>query len=191
MKNKNLLKLSLAGMFCAVAVVGSLFSFMVLGSKCAPVQHLINVLCGVVLGPVYGLGTAFVASLIRNLYGLGTLFAFPGSMFGALLCGLAFRKTKNIPLTLAGEVFGTAVIGGLCAYPIAVLFMGADASEIAFYAYIVPFLISTAVGAAIAGVIVVSLRRTGALRVMQDALDGRRRGAAVRGKEQGHVRENA
>ena len=47
-------KLALAGVLCAVAVVGSLLSFPVLGSKCAPVQHMVNILCAVVLGPWYG-----------------------------------------------------------------------------------------------------------------------------------------
>ena len=39
MKHYSAKKLALAGMFCAVAVVGSVFSFPVFGSKCAPVQH--------------------------------------------------------------------------------------------------------------------------------------------------------
>lgn len=115
MKKSNILKLTLAGMLCAVAVVGSLFSFPVFGSKCAPIQHVINILCAVLLGPLYGVGVAFAASLIRNLTGLGTLLAFPGSMIGALLCGIAYKATKNIPLTLVSEVFGTGVLGGLCA----------------------------------------------------------------------------
>ena len=139
MKKTNYLKLAIAGVFCAVAVVGSMLSFPVLGSKCSPVQHMVNILCAVLLGPWYGVGAAFAASLIRNLTGLGSLLAFPGSMIGALLCGLVYAKTKNILATLAGEVFGTAVLGGLCAYPIAILFMGKKAGEIAFYAYIVPF----------------------------------------------------
>ena len=42
--------------------------------------------------------------------------------------------------------------------------------HIAFYAYIVPFLISTAVGAVIAGAVVFSLQRSGALRSMQNSL---------------------
>ena len=170
MKKANVLKLTLAGMFCAVAVVGSLFSFPMFGSKCAPVQHMINILCAVLLGPAYGVGTAFVASLIRNLTGLGSLLAFPGSMFGALLCGLLYKKTRNIPATLVGEVFGTAVLGGLCAYPIAILFMGQKASELAFYVYIVPFLISTAAGAVISAIIIYSMKKAGLLRSMQESL---------------------
>ena len=120
MKKVNTKKLATASILCAVAVVGSLFSFPVFGSKCAPVQHMVNIICAVLLGPAYGVGAAFVASLIRNLLGLGSLMAFPGSMFGALLCGLVYKKTGNIAATLIGEVFGTAVLGGLCAYPVAI-----------------------------------------------------------------------
>lgn len=47
MKHYSAKKLALAGMFCAVAVVGSVFSFPVFGSKCAPVQHMVNILCAV------------------------------------------------------------------------------------------------------------------------------------------------
>ncbi|MGN0542226.1 MAG: energy coupling factor transporter S component ThiW [Acutalibacteraceae bacterium] len=170
-KKPNIKKLALASIFCAVAVAGSLFSFPVFGSKCAPVQHMVNILCAVFLGPGYGLVVAFIASLIRNMMALGSLMAFPGSMFGALLCGLVYWKTKNITATLIGEVFGTAVLGGLCAYPVAVFLMGQDASAIAFYAYIVPFLISTAAGALISAVLVFSLKKAGVLRTMQETLN--------------------
>ena len=113
MKSEQTKKLCVAGILCAVAVVGSMFSFPVLGSRCAPVQHTVNILCAVTLGPWYGVLVAFCASLIRNLLGLGSLMAFPGSMFGALLCGIAFWKTKNVPLTLVAEVLGTGILGGL------------------------------------------------------------------------------
>ena len=156
-------KMCVAGILCAVAVVGSLFSFPVFGSKCAPVQHMVNILCAIMLGPFYGVGVAFGASLIRNLMGLGSLMAFPGSMFGALLCGLTFWKSRNIPLTLLAEVFGTAILGGICAYPIALLFLGMQAGEIAFYAYMIPFLISTAGGAILSGILLGALRKTGVI----------------------------
>lgn len=156
-------KLALAGVLCAVAVVGSTLSFMVFGSKCAPVQHVVNVLGGVLLGPWYNLAIAFLASLIRNLLGLGSLLAFPGSMCGALLCGLVYHYTRGIMPTLLAEVFGTGIIGGLLAYPIATLFMGVTAGSVAFYAYIMPFLISTAAGAAISGALLYALKRNGVL----------------------------
>lgn len=170
MKNLSVKKLALAGMFCALAVVGSVFSFPIFGSKCAPVQHMVNILCAVLLGPYYGVGVAFVASLLRNLLGLGSLMAFPGSMFGALLCGLTYHKAKQLLPTLVAEVFGTSILGGLCAYPVAILLMGKSAGNIAFYAYIIPFLVSTAGGAVIAGVLLFSLQRSGALHSMQTSL---------------------
>ena len=172
MKQKNTVKkLAAAGLLCAVAVVGSLFSFPVLGSKCTPVQHMVNVICAVFLGPWYGVAVAFAASLLRNLLGMGSLMAFPGSMCGALLCGIVYWKTKNLTATLVGEVFGTGVIGGLCAYPIATMFMGVDAAAVAFYAYIVPFLISTVAGSVLAGVLIFALQRSGALNSMRAALE--------------------
>jgi len=170
-QNATVKKLALAGVLCAVAVVGSLFSFPVLGSKCAPVQHMVNIICAVFLGPWYGVAVAFVASLLRNLLGIGSLMAFPGSMCGALVCGVVFWKAKNLPATLAGEVFGTGVIGGLCAYPIATMFMGVDAAAVAFYAYIIPFLISTAAGSILAGLLVFALQKSGALNSMRATLE--------------------
>ncbi|MBR3507985.1 MAG: energy coupling factor transporter S component ThiW [Lachnospiraceae bacterium] len=167
MKNQTK-KLCFAGIFCAIAVVGSMFSFPIFGSKCAPVQHAVNVLCAVLLGPAYGLGAAFVASLLRNLLGLGSLLAFPGSMIGALLSGLAYKYSKKLWLTVLAEVFGTGILGGLCAYPIAIAFMGKQAGDVAFYAYVIPFLISTAVGAVIAGVLVTMLQKTGALKMFAE-----------------------
>ena len=170
MKKTNAKKLAIAGVFCAVAVVGSLFSFPVFGSKCSPVQHMVNILCSVLLGPGYSLGAAFAAALIRNLMGLGSLMAFPGSMFGALVCGLVYVKTENILGTLIGEVFGTSVIGGLCAYPVAIFLMGQSVAGLAFYAYIIPFLISTAAGAIISAVLIYSLKKSNILHTMQEAL---------------------
>ncbi|MFV0502690.1 MAG: energy coupling factor transporter S component ThiW [Lachnospirales bacterium] len=161
--NNKTKKLSIAGLMCAVAIVGSLFSIPVLGSKCAPVQHMVNILCAVILGPWYGVGVAFSASLIRNILGIGSLMAFPGSMFGAFLCGVSYKMTKKISLTLLAEVFGTTILGGLFAYPIAVLIMGVNSADIAFYAYIIPFFISTLGGAIIAGILLGLLLKMGTI----------------------------
>ena len=170
MNRNRTLRLSLAAMMVAVAVVGSMFSFPVLGSKCSPVQHMVNVVCGILLGPWYALGAGFLAALIRNLLGLGSLLAFPGSMCGALLCGLIYSRTRKLLPTLAAEVLGTGVLGGLLAYPIAIAFMGVDAASVAFYAYIVPFLVSTVGGSIIAGVLLFALEKNGALGKIQSRM---------------------
>ena len=171
MKQTNTKKLAVAAVFCAVAVAGSLFSFPVFGSKCSPVQHMVNILCAVLLGPGYGLGAAFAAALIRNLLGLGSLMAFPGSMFGAFICGLVYKKFHNILATMVGEVAGTSILGGLCAYPVAIFLMGKNAANLAFYVYVFPFFVSTFAGAVISGVIVLSLKRSGILSKMQQSIE--------------------
>ena len=161
-------KLAVAAILVAVAVVGSMFSFPVLASRCSPVQHMVNILCAVFLGPWYGFAAAFLASLLRNLLGLGTLLAFPGSMVGALLCGLMYHKTRSLLATCGAEVFGTGVLGGLAAWPVAVLLLGQTA---AVYAYIGPFLVSTAGGAIIAGAVLFALKRSGGLNAMQAVME--------------------
>ena len=70
----NTKKLALTAIFAAVAVVGSMFSFPVFGSKCAPVQHLVNVLCAVFLGPGWGLAAAFNPSGISGKHVRRTAF---------------------------------------------------------------------------------------------------------------------
>ena len=169
MNRVRIKKIVLCAVLADIAVVGSMFSFPILGSRCAPIQHMVNIICAVFLGPGYGVACAFLASLLRNLFGLGSLMAFPGSMIGALCCGLMYWKTKKLLLTVATEIFGTGILGGLCAYPVAVLFMGTDAGAVAFYAYIIPFLISTVVGSALAFVLVGILEKGGVLRQMQGA----------------------
>ena len=114
MKKLNLKKLTVTAILAAVAVVGSLFSFPVFGSKCAPVQHLVNVLCAVTVGPWWALAQAFIASLIRNLLGLGSPLAFPGSMCGALLGGLLYKYGKKLPFAYLGEVAGTESLVECC-----------------------------------------------------------------------------
>ena len=105
----NIKKLTLTAFLAAIAVAGSLFSFPVLGSRCSPIQHLVNVMCAVLLGPWYGLAAAFLAALIRNILGLGTLLAFPGSMCGALLSSLLYKWIKKLPAAYVGEVVGTGI----------------------------------------------------------------------------------
>jgi energy coupling factor transporter S component ThiW len=169
MKKLNVKKLTLTAIFAAIAVVGSLFSFPVFGSKCAPVQHLVNILCAVILGPAWGLAAAFIASLVRNMLGLGTLLAFPGSMCGALLSGLLYKYMKKLPAAYIGEVFGTAVIGGMLAYPVAAFVLNNAAATL--FTFVIPFLISTCGGTVIAIIITLALRKAGVLQKFQDEIN--------------------
>jgi energy coupling factor transporter S component ThiW len=87
-------------------------------AKAYPVQHAINVLAAVFLGPMDAMAVAFIIALLRNLLGLGTLMAFPGGMVGALLAGLAYRWSNGkVSAGLVGEVFGTGVLERSSPYP--------------------------------------------------------------------------
>lgn len=169
MRSSSTRKMVTAALLAAVAVIGSTFSFPVFGSKCAPMQHLVNVLCAVFLGPWWGLAAAFIASLVRNILGLGTPLAFPGSMCGALLSGLLYEKFRNLPAACIGEVTGTALIGGMLAYPIAKFIMGNGGA--ALFTFVVPFLISTAGGSVIAFIILTALQQTRVLGQMRQLLN--------------------
>ena len=52
-QNNTTKKLALAGVLTALAIVGSFISVPVAGSKCAPVQHMVNILAAVTLGPAW------------------------------------------------------------------------------------------------------------------------------------------
>lgn len=160
-------KVAMAGVLTGIAVVGSLISFPVLGSKCAPVQHMVNVLAAVLLGPWWSVGIAFCASLLRNLLGIGSLMAFPGSMVGAFCCGMIYARLRNIPLTCMAEAFGTGILGALAAYPVAKLLMGVEPAGL--FVYVIPFLVSTTAGSILAYVLVNVLEKGGILAHVQGA----------------------
>lgn len=169
MSKTNLKKLTLTAVFAVIAVVGSLFSFPVFGSKCAPVQHLVNIMCAIFLGPWYGLAAAFISSLIRNSLGLGTLLAFPGSMCGAFLAGILYKYGKKLPFAYIGEIFGTGIIGGMLSYPIAAFIMGNE--TVAMFTFVIPFLISTSGGTIIAVIVTMAFQKAGLIESFKYQLD--------------------
>ena len=160
-------KLALAGVLTALAVVGSFLSVPVAGSKCAPVQHMVNILAAVTLGPGWGVGIAFCASLLRNILGLGSLMAFPGSMVGALCCGLVYKKCKALSLTCLAEAIGTGILGGIAAYPVAHFLMGAAPAGL--FVYVIPFLISTVAGSILAFILISILQKSGVMSQLTTA----------------------
>ncbi len=145
MKTKKLIASSL---LIAIGVIfSSVISIPVFVAKCFPVQHIINVLSAVLLGPVYAVINAFIISIIRNMMGTGSVLAFPGSMIGALLAGLAYTKFKNLKSAFLGEVIGTGILGAIVSFFIAKFLLG---SKVLASYLIASFMASTVVGALIA-----------------------------------------
>lgn len=140
--------LTTMALLVAIGTLGSQFIWFPAGvAKAYPVQHAVNVIAAVMLGPGPAVMIAFVIGLLRNMLGLGSLLAFPGGMIGALLAGLLYRYFGKKYFAAIGEVIGTGIIGALFAVPFAKFVMGTSFGALFF---IPPFLISSITGAGIA-----------------------------------------
>lgn len=118
MNRERLRNLALAGLFAALGVLLSGLSVPVGPTRCFPAQHALNALAGVLLGPWWAAGTATVTSLLRVSLGTGTLFAFPGSIPGALAVGFAaaLLPDRLKPLGALAEPLATCTLGAwICA----------------------------------------------------------------------------
>ena len=144
----NLQKMTFTALFIAIGVLSAHLVYIPVGiAKCFPVQHAINVLLAVLLGARYSVSAAFGISLLRNVLGTGSLLAFPGSMFGAALAAVLYRRTNHILGAIAGEVIGTGLIGSLVAFPVAKFVIG---SAVGGFFFVIPFLVSSAGGSLLA-----------------------------------------
>lgn len=164
----NSKKIVVSGMLVALAVSLSSFAIPIGASKCFPIQHLVNVIAAVFLGPVYGVSAAFCTSLIRNLLGTGSLLAFPGSMIGAFLAASLYQHTGKLAAAYGGEIFGTGILGGILCYPVATMLMG---KEVAVFAYVVPFLMSTGCGTVMAAILLGAMYRSGVMNVLHKLME--------------------
>ncbi|MFT8348086.1 energy coupling factor transporter S component ThiW [Clostridium saccharoperbutylacetonicum] len=140
-------KIALSGVLIGISVIFGTFSIPVGAAKISPIQHFVNVVGAVTLGPMYAVANAFITSLIRNIMGTGSLLAFPGSMVGALLAGILYKKFRKPSIAVVGEIIGTGILGAILAYPIAALILG---KQVAVFVYVIPFISSCSVGAIIA-----------------------------------------
>ena len=148
MRMNPIKKLTLTAMITALTTLTSSFIFIPAGfAKIFPIQHLANVLTAVLLGPAYAVTQAFLVSIIRNMTGTGSIFAFPGSMIGALLAAILYRKTQNLKFACLGEVIGTGILGSLACYPLATLLLGEKA---ALFVFLPAFMFSSFAGAILA-----------------------------------------
>jgi energy coupling factor transporter S component ThiW len=133
----------------------------------APFQHFVDVLAAVFLGPWYACISAFLCGVMRMATGC-TVQAVTGAVFGPILGGLLYRKTKNIYLVFVGEVVGTGFCGAMASYPLMKLFYGLDVQSPFYY---IPFYVpAAAVGAAMGVAVILILKRSGTLNRMLSKL---------------------
>lgn len=78
-----------------------------------------------------------------------TIQSVTGAVFGPILGGLLWRKTKNIFLVCVGEIIGTGLLGAMASYPLMKWFYGLDAQSPFYY---IPFYTPSAVVGGLMGV---------------------------------------
>lgn len=158
-------KMVLTALFACLAYVLNTFVYF---PAMAPFQHFVDVLAAVFVGPWYGFLAALICGCMRMMSGR-TIQAVAGAVFGPILGGLIYRKTKNIYLVFVGEVIGTGFFGAMASYPLMRLFYGLDAQSPFYY---IPFYTpAAAVGGAMGVAVLLVLKRTKVFARMQEELN--------------------
>jgi energy coupling factor transporter S component ThiW len=155
----TLRRLILAAMFAAIATLLGPISFPWGPTRVAPLQHTVNAVAGVLLGPWYAAGAALVTATLRYSFHTGSLFAFPGSPFGALVVGYANRIFRNDAAALC-EPIGTGPIGATLA---AVVFAPMIGSHNGWWFFQQAFLSASIPGTLLGYLVLRALRRVPAL----------------------------
>ena len=144
-KKLNVRKMVLCAILASLAFVLNTFVYF---PAMAPFQHFVDVVAAVLLGPWWACLSALLCGIMRMLSGR-TIQAVTGAVFGPILGGLLWKKTKNIYLVCAGEVAGTGIIGALASYPLMKWFYALDARSPLYY---IPFYTPSAVVGGVMGV---------------------------------------
>ncbi|MHB9144788.1 MAG: energy coupling factor transporter S component ThiW [Symbiobacteriia bacterium] len=143
--------MTVMALLVAIGVLSSsVIAIPVGAAKALPVQHAINVIGAVLMGPVQAGLVALLIALLRMLLGTGTPLAIPGGMVGALLAGYLYRRWRVLPAAMIGELVGTGIIGALLSYPVARFLLG---KNVAAFFFVIPFGLSSLSGVILAGLL--------------------------------------
>jgi energy coupling factor transporter S component ThiW len=138
-------------------------------SKAFPGQHLVNVLSGIILGPLGATIVSLISGTLRIMLGTGTIFAYPGGIPGGIIVGIAYKILKRIitkrrALIIASlsEPIGTVLIGGTLAYYVIDPFFGSTmharfATVLLLY---YGWAISSIIGSVLGVIAILALERT-------------------------------
>lgn len=159
-------RLVLSSILVALGVSLSVFpgAFPVGPTKVFPFQHMINVVAGILLGPLNAGVVAGLIGMIRIGIGTGTFFALPGGIPGALVVGIAYKYLVRKESAGLTEPLGTALGALISAFFVAPAigaaqlqpFLGLAAQWQLFTIF---FLMSSVPGAIMGYLVVLALKR--------------------------------
>ena len=150
----NTKKMVLTAMLACLAFVLNTFVYF---PAMAPFQHMVNVLAAAFLGSWYACLAAFICGVMRMMSGR-TIQAIVGAIFGPIIGGFLYKKTKNLYLIAVGEIIGTGIVGAIAVYPLMCLFYNLE--EVSWYYYVPFYTPSAIVGAAMGIVILLILKKS-------------------------------
>lgn len=153
-----------AFMSCLSFILSTFVSFPFV----VPFQHFFNVVCAVLVGPVYAFFTALLTGCMRMLLTGRPVTAVIGAVIGALLAGIFYQLSKNMLLAVAGEILGTGILSAIASYYAMYYGFGVDLDS-PFY-YIPLFMPACIVGALLGYVALLSMKKSGSLVKLQEML---------------------
>ncbi len=135
----------------------------------APTAHFVNIVCSVFLGPWYSLLNGILTAFIRMAVLSIPPLAITGQVFGAVLSGIFYRKSKgSILAAVLGEIIGTGIIGAIISVPVMTFFYGNK--NVALFYYVPSFVTATLIGGAVAFVFLKTLQGSNVLYKIQKTL---------------------
>ncbi|MGQ9596139.1 MAG: energy coupling factor transporter S component ThiW [Thermoproteota archaeon] len=173
-RKKSLRKLILSSLLAALALAISPVTWFAWGpTRAFPGQHLVNILAGIMVGPLWASMSAVIVGTLRIMLGVGTIFAYPGGIPGGLMVGLVHKflrgkvgRRKAILLASFSEPIGTVLIGGTLSWYMLdpLLGTGLQTRFGALLPFYLGWALSSVSGSIIGTISVLALDSLGALR---------------------------
>lgn len=166
--NRNLEKIVFLALMVAIDVV---LSPILRIEGMAPMSSVVNIIAGLLMGPLYGTLMAVFCALIRMTFmGIPPL-ALTGAVFGALLAGWGARLAHSFWGSSLGEIIGTGLVGSLLSYPVMVWFTGSQ-QNLYWLIYTPRFVGVTLMGSAAAYLVYKRLEKIAMIQHIQKLFGG-------------------
>lgn len=163
MKLKKLMLLAL------LVAIGFVLSPILRVPGMAPMQHFINVVTAVLLGPWYALLGALTIALLRMMLLGINILALTGGVFGAFLSGVLYQRYNKVGAAVIGEIIGTGIIGAIVSYYAVGLLYGSR--DIALFTFVPSFIAGTVIGTFVAYVFLRKLISQNLLATIKNQLE--------------------